>query len=157
MSEAKEIWEGITEKNIITDSESGHPAEPSSTNFKREMPLYVDFDYSVNEWSDPQIKRGSLAKGPRIYEIEVANNELAQIEKTQRLKLYDANSLLIINNVFKKQFCNISIAASKITGLYDKVGDILRGKDIASIADFKNSSMFNWPLYHFAGKHGRNR
>lgn len=149
MAEAKKCWEVNTKKVWPADTGSDEPDERHSTNFLREMPLYVDFDYWVNEWFSPQGRRGKIAIAVREYPIDDAKEELAQIEKTCQLQLYETKALSVLNNVFKTKSVNESTSISDIIGLYKKTWKSLEKDNIASIADFQKTQIYAWPLYHF--------
>jgi len=149
MVDAKKCWEVNTKKVWLADPGSDQPDERHPTNFLREMPLYVDFDYWAKEWFSPQGSRGKISIAIRKFTIDDAKEELTKIEKTYQLELYETKALSILNKIFKKKYVNESTPTNDIKNLYKKTWALLIKENTLSIEDFQESQICVWPLYHF--------
>lgn len=142
------------------DIESGEPDMPHNTYWERETNLYVDFSDYAQSWivpipENPRYEFGEPTGDDPYSKSRVALNRLLY---TRDEKLYNADALDILNEVFRKFFINEKTNEEQIIRLYTAVMAKLEEKLGISAKKCKKSALMEWPLYHFLQvKHNSNR
>lgn len=148
MKHVREFWLAETTRYWPSGFESGEPDFPHDTVFHRELPLYVDFIDYDQVWHIPDNTFNSYRFEKMIGEDAISKSKkfLKRIKDSANKGFFEKEILSIINEDYKKQIISEKTTTNKIQKIYKKIQSRMP-TDVQ--ADFKESSLCEWPLYYF--------
>lgn len=151
LSELGELWDAEVQLLWPSEPESGEPDLPHDTYFTREVPLYVDFVDYDQQWFVPEADTQKhlfkeMAGDSYVTQVE---QSLLCIRETSAVGLFAPTCLSLFNDTFRKRFIKRNTPTKDIFHLYDTASERLE-KSLGIPEDvFRNSALFEWPLYPF--------
>ena len=150
MQQIKVFWEAETTKWWPSSGpESGEPDMPHETYFSREMPLYVDFIEYDQKWHKPENVITGISLSLEKMRLKDTNEGLERLRQTFESGLYNPESLIILNNNFKKHYITEKTSSEEIQRLYVKTAQQVEQKLSIKKEMFFESALHEWPLYYF--------
>jgi AbiV family abortive infection protein len=143
-----EEWRyGIEYFEEPVDGEGDPPISYHATHFTREIPLYIDFEFSDQSWTKPasHLAEYSQAMG---YGQTWVEESLAILKRSQNDGLFSAEVLTIFNEEFQSRYINDKISIDIVKRINMKIAAKI--ENLTGIKkDLYNRSALNmYPLYH---------
>jgi len=149
MSDVKKIWKIETKLYWPADPEDGEPDMPHDTVFDRELPLYMDYDDSIDGWFVPADSEQAGHFEVMFHETSVSRTEklIRPWREANSIGLCAPKVLEILNIVFRKHYIGDDATSTQLDSLYGQVANSVVAKTNIVREKFIDSPLVVWPLY----------
>ena len=146
--ELVEEWRyGIEYVEEPFDENAENPIEYHATHFTREIPLYIDFDFTNQCWTEPASYLAEYSQAMGYGQTWVEEN-LELLQRTQNDGFFSTDALTIFNEEYKRNYINQKIDISSIKRLNTIIAMNIE-KSVGIKAElYDRSSLNKYPLYH---------
>lgn len=138
-----EHWE---EEPVGEDREE--PISYHATHFTREIPLYIDFDFFGQCWTEPASYLAEYSQSMGYGQTWV-EEELELLQRSQADGLLSVDVLTVFNEEFKKNYVNEKSTINKVKRLNRKIAADIENLTGIKTELYERSALNKYPLYHF--------